>query len=97
MAYPVPARRPRWRVQIEFLDGTTIDGMSDDDVLDRWRRLASWSDPLIAKNRDDWLWRVLDRARRDYGAALIGLHPRSDPRLLLDGLAAERCLTLRRR
>lgn len=96
MAYPVPTRK-RWTVQIEFLDGTTIDATSDADAIERWMRLSAWLDPTVWADPEGWLDRALDRARVLYGARLIGITGRTDPRLVLDALAAERVLILRRR
>ena len=95
-AYPVPEKR-WWMVQVEFLDGTIIDGASDFDVIDRWRRLASWTDPNATEFPEQWLNRVFDRARQFYGAALIGIGAKSEPEHILDALAAEDCVILRRR
>lgn len=94
--YPVPEKR-HWLVQAEFLDGTIIEGMSDEDVIVRWRRLAGWADPTAQSDPEQWLQRVLDRARVFYGAVLIGINEHSAPEHILNALAAEQCLILRRR
>lgn len=96
MAYSTPPKRAPWRVQVEFLDGTIIEGVDDDDVVGRWRRLALWAgdDGLTDA---EWLDRVLDRARVFYGAGLIGVSGSSTPRQIVDALAAEQCLMVRRR
>ena len=94
--YPAPRRR-RWLVQVEFLDGTTIDASSDADAMDRWRRLAAWSDETAVTDPDDWMERVLARARVFYNAGLIGITPKMDPKVILDALDAEGCLIVRRK
>jgi hypothetical protein len=96
MAYPAPKRRV-WTVQIEFLDGTTIDASSDEDALDRWRRLAGWTDPTVDTHPIDWMDRVLARARSFYGAHLNGITGESEATVILDALDAEQCLSLRRK
>jgi hypothetical protein len=95
-AYPVPSKRRRWRTQIEFLDGTVIDAMSDGDAVDRWARLAGWSDPKALDDRAAWMESILTRARVFYGARLIGINAYTPTTLILDALAAEQCLLLRR-
>jgi len=94
--YPGPKLR-HWTVQIEFFDGTVIDAASDEDALVRWRRLASWSDPTAENMPEDWQERILARARTFYQAALEGLNGRSDPTEVLDALADQNCLYLRRK
>lgn len=96
MGYPAPKRR-NWIVQIEFLDGTTIDASSDDDAVERWRRLAAWVDPTAESNPLDWTERVLMRARTVYGAELPGITVLSTATELLEALDAESCLSLRRK
>lgn len=96
MAYPAPKRR-RWEVQVEFLDGTTIDAMSDQDVIERWARVAAWSDPTAETDTAAWLDRVLERARVFYEAKLVGISGTAPPAVILDALAEENCLTLRRK
>ena len=95
MAYPVGPKM-RWSTQIEFLDGTVISGTDDEDAIERWRRLAAWTD-FGAEDRDRWMNLVLDRARVFYGAGLIGISAASSPGQILDSLAAERCILVRRR
>lgn len=94
--YPAPKVRS-WKVQVEFFDGTTIDATSDEDALDRWRRLATWSDETAETHPVDWMNRVLSRARVFYMAPLPGLTGESPPGDVLDALAAGNCLYLRRK
>ena len=94
-AYPAPERQ-RWSTSVEFLDGTTIHGTSDSDVILRWCRLtALWderaADPAVLKAH------VAERCRGFYGAALIGIDAATPDEQFLDALAAERCITLRRK
>lgn len=91
MSYPVPGK-PKWSVAIEMLDGTRIEGVDDTDVLDRWRRLASWTDPDAEALPAEWLQKILDRCRVFYGAGLIGITVTTDPALILDALFAEGCI-----
>jgi len=96
MSYPAPGK-PKWRVAIEMLDGTRITGIDDVDVFDRWRRVASWSDPEAERKPVQWLQKILDRCRVFYGAGLIGITVETDPALILDALFAEGCIaTLQR-
>lgn len=95
-AYPAPKHRP-WQVQIEFLDGVVIDAVSDDDALDRWRRVASWTDPTAEADPNDWLERVLARVRVVYRAPLEGVSSRSTPTEILDAIASTECLIVRRK
>jgi hypothetical protein len=95
-AYPVPDKRAPWRVQVEFLDGTQINGMSDEDVVSRWRRMAAWFDEGAEKHPARWQQRVVAHARAVYGAELPLIGPSTPAEALLDALAAERCLMLRR-
>lgn len=94
--YPGPKRRV-WEVQIEFLDGTTIDATCDEDALERWRRVAAWSDPTVQTDPVDWMERVLARARTFYGASLTGITGRSTSTQILEAMSAENCLSLRRK
>jgi len=96
MAYPAPFKKD-WSVQVEFLDGTEISGMSDADVVERWRRVAAWTDPTALDDPAGWVVKVLDRARVFYGADLDGLGGLTPPATLLDRLAASGVLILRRR
>lgn len=96
MAYPAPKRR-NWTVQVEFLDGTTIDASDDTDALDRWRRVAAWSDPSAESDPVDWMNRILARARVFYVAHLFGVTGESTPTQILEALDAEKCLSLRRK
>jgi len=96
MAYSTPTRK-RWRTQIEFLDGSTVEGTDDADALDRWLRLAAWGDPAVIDDPSGWLDRVLARARAFYGATLSAVHSGTPPTELLDALAAERVVEVRRR
>lgn len=93
-----PAPKPRdWIVQVEFFDGTVIDATSDDDAIERWRRVAAWTDPTAETHALDWMARVLMRARTVYQAALTGITPSSTSTEILDALADENCLYLRRK
>ena len=94
--YPAPKARS-WKVQVEFFDGTTIDATSDADAVDRWRRLASWSDPTAETVPEDWMNRVLARARTFYGAELSGLTGASSASEILNAMADQECLFLRRK
>lgn len=94
--YPAAKRRV-WDTQIEFLDGTTIDATSDEDAVDRWRRMAAWTDESAITNPADWMERVLARARSFYQAGLIGLDGQSEATDILDALHAEQCLIIRRK
>lgn len=96
MEYPAPKRR-NWMVQIEFLDGTVIDASSDDDAMDRWRRLASWTDPTAESDPVDWTERVLMRAKTVYGANLPDITSTSTPTVILDALSDQGVLSLRRK
>lgn len=96
MAYPAPKRRT-WIVQVEFLDGTIIDASSDEDAMDRWRRLATWTDPTAETNQTGWQQRILERARSVYGASLPQITNLSSPTELLEALDKENCLSLRRK
>jgi hypothetical protein len=96
MAYPAPKRR-NWTVQIEFLDGTIIDASDDQDALERWRRIAAWSDPTAETNPRDWMERVIARSRVFYVAHLSGVTPDSSATQILEALDAEKCLSLRRK
>lgn len=96
MAYPAPKRRV-WTVQIEFLDGTTIDASDDVDALDRWRRIAAWSDPTAESNPEEWMEKILARSRIFYSAALFEVTGRSPASQILEALDAEKCLSLRRK
>lgn len=84
-------------MQVEFFDGTVIDATSDDDAVERWRRIATWSDPTAETNPADWMLRVLMRARTIYGARLEGITPDSSSTDILEALADEECLYLRRK
>jgi len=95
-AYPVPDKRPRWRTQVEFLDGTIIDGMSDTDCVERWRRVASWTDTSAEQDPAAWQELMLNRARAVYGAELADLDGLSAPESVLEALADAGCLMLRR-
>ena len=95
-AYPA-AKLRRWDVQVEFLDGTVIDATSDEDAIDRWRRIAAWTDPTAETNPRDWMERILGRSREVYGAALTMITPDTPPGSILDALAAEGCLYVRRK
>lgn len=44
--YPAPSKH-RWSVAVEFPDGTRIEGTSDDDVLERWARVATWGSETV--------------------------------------------------
>jgi hypothetical protein len=79
-------------VSVEFLDGTLIQGVTDQDVLDRWRRLAAFTDATAEEDPDAWLVKILDRCRVFYGAALIGIDATTPPAAILDALWAEACL-----
>lgn len=94
-AYPVPDKRAKWRTQVEFLDGTVIDGMSDVDCVERWRRLAAWSD-VEAEIPVRWQNKMLHRARAVYGLDLAELDGLSTPEALLNALGDAGCLILRR-
>jgi hypothetical protein len=96
MAYPAPKRR-NWLVQVEFLDGTILDGMDDDEIMERWRRVASWSDPTAETDPTDWMGRILARARTFYVAHLYGINERSSSTEILEAMDAEKCLSLRRK
>lgn len=96
MAYPAPKRR-NWIVQIEFLDGTVIDASSDEDAMERWRRLATWTDPTAETDPRGWQQRILERARTVYGATLPLITDLSGPTELLEALDKESCLSLRRK
>lgn len=96
MGYPAPKRR-NWVVQIEFLDGTIIDASSDEDAMDRWRRLASWTDPTAESDPVDWTDRILMRARTVYGANLLDITSASTPTEILDALSDQGVLSLRRK
>lgn len=84
-------------MQVEFFDGTVIDATSDEDALSRWRRIATWTDPTAETNPKDWMARVLMRARTIYRAELVGITPDSSDTEILDALADEGCLYLRRK
>lgn len=94
--YSSPKHRS-WQVQIEFFDGTTIDATGDKDALERWRRLATWSDPTADTHPVAWMGRVLDRARVFYGAKLTNIRPDDNATIILDALYAEGALILRRK
>lgn len=94
--YPAPKHR-FWRTQIEFLDGTVVDAADDEDAIARWRRLASWTDPTAEANPVDWMGRVLDRARVVYGCGLVGIQPNMPASRILDALAEEGVILLRRK
>lgn len=95
-AYPAPERR-KWDVQVEFFDGTVIDAASDEDALERWRRVAAWTDPTAEVDPIDWQERVIHRARVFHRARLDGITGKTPPAELLDALAEEDCLYLRRK
>jgi hypothetical protein len=95
-AMPAPELR-KWEVQIEFFDGTVIDAASDDDAMDRWRRVAAWTDPTAETSPQDWQERVIHRARVFHGAKLEGLTGESKPADVLNALFEEDCLYLRRK
>jgi hypothetical protein len=84
-------------VQVEFFDGTVIDATSDEDALERWRRIAAWSDPTAEVDPTDWQERILHRARVFHQANLEGLTGTTKPTELLDALAEADCLYLRRK
>jgi hypothetical protein len=44
--YPAPSRH-RWAVAVEFHDGHRIEGTSDEDVLERWARVATWGSETV--------------------------------------------------
>lgn len=95
MAYPVPTRH-RWKVAIEFLDGTRIEGTDDRDVLVRWGRLLAWLDTRALDV--PWLKETtVERARGFYAALLIGIGADTPDDMFLDALAAERCLIVMRK
>lgn len=95
-AYPAGKRRS-WNTQVEFLDGHTIDAVSDEDAIERWRRMAAWSDPVATSNPTEWMQRVLTRAREFYQADLRDIDAASSATDILDALSRERCLDLRRK
>lgn len=94
--YESPKRR-LWMVQVEFFDGITIDAMSDDDALERWRRVSAWTDETALDPNSDWLDRVLNRARSYWNVELEGLNARSSATEILDALYDAECLILRRK
>lgn len=94
--YPGPKAR-HWEVQVEFLDGTVIDAMSDEDALERWRRIAAWTDPTSESDPVGWMNRVLDRARVFYQVPLVGITGHAPAAVILDALADGNCLELRRK
>lgn len=94
--YPASKRRP-WDVQIEFMDGTTIDATSDEDAIDRWQRLAAWWDESALDDKSAWMEKVLMRARTAYQVVLPGVTASTPPRQYLDALSAEGCLIVRRK
>lgn len=94
--YEAPKRR-RWETQVEFLDGSVIDATSDDDAIERWKRIASWTDETAISDPADWMERVLARARTFYQAGLIGITSESGSTVILDALNAEGCLIVRRK
>lgn len=94
--YPAPKRRV-WSVQVEFLDGTVIDAASDDDAIERWRRIASWSDESALTDPVDWMDRVLARARVFYNAELLGITGHAPSSVILNALSDEKCIELRRK
>lgn len=96
MAYPAPKVR-NWTVQIEFLDGTIIDAQDDEDALDRWRRVAAWTDDTAEVNPREWMDKILARARTFYVAQLSGVTGQSSATQILEALDAEKCLSLRRK
>lgn len=94
--YPAPKVR-EWTVQVEFLDGTTIDAASDEDAVERWRRIAEWSDPTVGSDPIGWMDRVLDRARTFYRAGLENVRGGSTCTEILDALDDADCIVLRRK
>lgn len=96
MAYPAPKLR-NWTVQIEFLDGTIIDAQDDDEALERWRRIAAWTDDGAESDPRGWMDRVLARARTFYVAHLDSVTGQSSATQILEALDAEKCLSLRRK
>jgi hypothetical protein len=97
MEYPAPKSRRHWKVQVEFHDGTTIDAASDEDALERWRRIAAWSDPTAETDPTDWMTRILARSRVFYVTPLTGITPESTATEILEALANGNCLSLRRK
>lgn len=95
-AYTAPKPR-NWNTQVEFFDGTVIDATSDEDAIERWRRLAAWTDQTAETHPKDWMARILMRARTVYRANLSGITPDSTDTEILDALDDEGCLYLRRK
>lgn len=91
-------KKRMWNVQVEFLDGTIIDAISDEDAVERWRRLAAWTDTTVETDPEAWMDRVLARARVVYGAQFpSGLNGSAPAPMILNALDDAECLIVRRK
>jgi hypothetical protein len=88
-AYPAIGKR-RWSVAVEFHDGTRIEGVDDQDVLDRWRRLSEWDG--TPRDPEAWLGRILTHSSAVYGADVSTLSPLSTAEGIIDTLYLEGAL-----